>query len=120
MSRLIVTLGLLVVLPGCAQTFDATTLGVPVSMAAPVGQPPAGQHFEVGAHTVHGIFGLVTISQANLEKALAGQLVGGKAVANVKIKTKTKWFDALVTLITAGLIVPRSVTYEGIIVSPSQ
>ena len=32
---------------GCAQTFDATTLGVPVTMAAAAGQPVQGARFEV-------------------------------------------------------------------------
>ena len=32
----------LVLLVGCAQTFDATTLGVPATLASAAGQPPAG------------------------------------------------------------------------------
>jgi len=103
-------------LTGCAQTFDATNLGVPATLASEAGVTPTGQPFKVGAHTVHGLWGLVTMKQARLDRALAGQLVGGDAVAQVRIKTKTSFWDLLVTVLTVGVIAPRSVTYEGIIV----
>ncbi|MEO8450095.1 MAG: hypothetical protein ABI647_09915 [Gemmatimonadota bacterium] len=101
---------------GCAQTFDATTLGVPVSMAGPAGEAPAGTPFRVTAHSVHGLFGLVSMGRPSLEKKLAGQLVGGKAVANLKITTKMRWSDLLLTGLTLGLVAPKTVVYEGIIV----
>ena len=101
---------------GCAQTFDATTLGVPAALAAPAGEAPTGQAFRVSTHSVHGLFGLVTLGRPSMEKALAGQLVGGKAVANLKITTKSRWSDLLFTGLTLGLIAPKTVIYEGIIV----
>ena len=48
--------------------------------------------------------------------ALARQLVGGQEVAQLKIHTRSRFFDLLVTGITLGMIVPRSVTYEGVII----
>jgi hypothetical protein len=101
---------------GCVQTFDSTTLGVPVTMAAAPGEAPAGVPFKTRAHSVHGLFGLITFSQASLQKALARQLVGGQQVAQLKIKTKSRWTDVLFTVFTAGLLVPRTVTYEGVII----
>lgn len=103
-------------LGGCAQTFDATTLGVPATLASAAGETPAGQPFQVTTHTVHALFGLVTVKKASMKKALAGELVGGTAVAQVRIKTKSRFFDLLVTGLTLGLIAPKTVTYEGIIV----
>jgi hypothetical protein len=103
-------------LGGCAQTFDASSLGVPATMASGAGETPTGQAFKVSTHTVHAFWGLVTLKQATLDRALAGQLVGGDAVAQVRIKTKTRWLDLLFTVVTAGVIAPRTVTYEGIIV----
>ena len=100
----------------CTQIFDATTLGVPVTMSAAPGDRPSGKPFKVTAHTVHGLFGLVTISQASLRKGLATQLVGADQVANLKIKTKSRWFDVVITGLTLGLVVPRTVTYEGIVI----
>lgn len=101
---------------GCTQVFDTTTLGVPVSMAAAPGELPPGKPFKVRAHTVHGLFGLITFSQANLRKGLSSQLVGADQVANVKIKTKSRWFDVVITGLTLGLVVPRTVIYEGVVI----
>ena len=109
---------LLLLLAGtaCVQTFDSTTLGVPVTMGAAPGEAPEGAPFKTRTHSVHAMWGLLTVSQANLQKALARQLVGGQQVAQLKIKTKSRWSDVLLTVLTAGLLVPRTVTYEGVII----
>lgn len=109
-------LPLLLAASGCTQVFDATTLGVPVTMSAAPGDLPPGKPFKMTGHTVHGLFGLVTISQASLKKGIATQLVGAEQVANLKIKTKSRWFDVVITGLTLGLVVPRTVTYEGIVI----
>lgn len=100
----------------CTQTFDSTTLGVPVTMATAPGEAVSGEPFKTRSHTVHALFGVVTLSQASLQKALARQLVGGQQVAQLKIKSSSRWSDVLFTLLTAGLLVPRTVTYEGVII----
>ena len=99
----------------CAQTFDATSLGVPATMAAAPGDTTQGTAFRTTAHTIHALFGLLPVSQANLRKALSRQLVGGQGISNLKIKTKSRWTDVLVTALTLGLVVPKTVIYEGII-----
>lgn len=99
----------------CTQTFDATSLGVPATMAVAPGDTTQGTPFRSTAHTVHGLFGLVTVSQANLRKSLARQLVGGEGISNLKIRTRSGWLDVLVTGLTLGLIVPRTVEYTGVI-----
>ena len=98
----------------CTQKFDATTLGVPVSMAPPADTTGAVA-FRSSGKSVHLLFGLFTISQANLQKALARQLVGGQQVSGVKITTKSRWFDVLLTGITLGVVVPRTVIFEGVV-----
>jgi hypothetical protein len=111
------TLGLAALLAaGCSQTFDATSLGVPATMAMAPGDTTTGVPFKSTGHTVHGLFGLVPISHASLRKSLARQLVGGQGVSNLRIKTKSRWFDILITGVTLGLIVPRTVIYEGVII----
>jgi hypothetical protein len=100
---------------GCAETFDATTLGVPVTLASPAGQQPEGTRFRVTSHAVYGFWGLAKIKDPSLRKALAAQLAGGSGVANLKIKVRSRWSDVLVTALTGGLIVPRAVTYEGVV-----
>ena len=105
-----------VALTGCAQSFDATGLGVPATMASAAGEAAVGQPFRVSAHTVHAFWGLVPLGKARLDKALASQLVGGKGVAQLKIKTKSRWTDLLFTGLTLGVIAPKTVIYEGVII----
>jgi hypothetical protein len=102
-------------LTGCANTFDATTLGVPVTLASPAGQPPEGSRFSVTSRAVYGLWGLAKLKEPSLRKALAAQLAGGSGVADLKIRVRSRWSDLLITALTAGLIVPRAVTFEGVV-----
>ena len=106
----------LVATAGCAQTFDATTLGVPATLAADNVAAPQGTAFKVDAKALWAAWGLVPVSQPLLRKALASQLVGGRSIANVRIKTHTSIFDGIISLATLGVLVPRSVTFEGVVV----
>lgn len=103
-------------LAACTQTFDATSLGVPATMAAPAGDVSPGTAFSVRSHTVHAFLGVLTISQAKMPKSLASELVGGSQISQLKIRTKSRLMDLIVTGITLGLIIPRTVIYEGVIV----
>lgn len=114
LSAAIATL-LVVSLAACAQTFDATTLGVPATLATAAGQPPAGERFVVSNKAVFALWGIARLRQPSLRKALSAQLGGGSGVADVRIRVRSRWSDILVTLLTAGLIVPRTVTFEGVV-----
>ena len=103
-------------LTACVQTFDATRLGVPATMAAAAGEVPKGTEFSVTSHSTYVLWGLLPVSSASLQKALAAQLVGAKGVANLKIKVRSRLGDLLITGLTLGLIVPRSVTFSGVVV----
>jgi hypothetical protein len=96
-------------------TFDAATLGVPVTLASPAGQPPEGSRFSVTSRAVYALWGLGRLKQPSLRKALAAQLAGGSGVADLKIKVRSRWSDILITALTTGLIVPRAVTFEGVV-----
>ena len=96
-------------------TFDAATLGVQVTLASPAGQPPEGSRFSVTSRAVYALWGLGRLKQPSLRKALAAQLAGGSGVADLKIKVRSRWSDILITALTAGLIVPRAVTFEGVV-----
>jgi hypothetical protein len=113
--RAALALALLWILAGCAETFDASTLGVPATLASPAGQPPAGDRFKVSSKAVFGLWGIARLKQPSLRKALAAQIAGGSGVADVKIKVRSRWSDLLFTLLTAGIIVPRTVTFEGVV-----
>jgi hypothetical protein len=114
-ARVGLWIALLAVLPGCAESFDATTLGVPASLATPAGQPAEGTRFSVTQRSVYGLWGIATIKSPSLRKALAAQLAGGSGISGLKIKARSRWSDVLITALTAGLIVPRSVTFEGVV-----
>ena len=102
---------------GCAMTFDAQTLGVKATLASPATEPPAGTPFKVTRTGVFLFWGAFPVARPSLENALAGQLVGGAEVANVRIKVRSRFADVLLTVLTAGLVAPRSVTFEGVVVS---
>ena len=113
--RALPALLLLLLLTGCAHSFDAATLGVPVTMASPAGQQPQGDRFVVSSKSVFGFWGLLRFKEPSLRKALAAQLAGGNGVANLRIRVRSRWTDVLFTGLTLGLIVPRTVTYEGVV-----
>jgi hypothetical protein len=107
---------LLSVLPAaCATTFDARTLGVPVTLASPAGEPAEGSRFSVTSRAVYGLWGLARLKEPSLRKALAAQLTGGSGIADLRIKVRSRWSDVLIAALTAGLIVPRAVTFEGVV-----
>lgn len=115
--RLLVTsLVLVLAVTGCSMTFDATRLGVPATMASAAAAPAEGQAFSVTSRAVYAFWGLAKLSQPSLQKALAAQLVGGKQVADLRIRVRSKLSDIIITGLTLGLIVPRAVTIEGVIV----
>jgi hypothetical protein len=115
-SRRALAFAVLLGASGCTQSFDGSTLGVPVTMAGAPGEAVTGTPFKVNTHTVHAFWGLIPLAQADLQKALARQLVGGQQVAQLKIKIKSRWSDVLLTALTLGVVAPRTVTYEGVII----
>jgi hypothetical protein len=101
---------------GCSLTIDSTKLGVPATLASAAGTPPEGERFSVTSRAVYGLWGIIKFSEPKVQKQLAAQLVDGKAIADVKIRVRSKWSDVLITGLTLGLIVPRAVTVEGVVV----
>ncbi|HZM28788.1 MAG TPA: hypothetical protein VFB89_15675 [Gemmatimonadales bacterium] len=104
-----------IILGGCSLNFDATSLGVPVTMASPAGQAAPVDSFRVSSHAIWAFWGIMGLKRPALNKSLASQLAGGKGIADLKIKTHASFTDVLFTIITAGVIVPRSVVYEGVV-----
>jgi hypothetical protein len=100
---------------GCSLTLDTRSLGVPVTMASPPGQATEGERFRVTSRALYAFWGAFRIKQPSLQKTLAGQLTGGKGVADLRITVKSSFGDLLITALTAGLVVPRAVTFEGVV-----
>ena len=103
-------------LSGCALTLDSSHLGVPVSLAGAAERPDSGTPFRITKHAVYLLLGLVPVTQPNLEDVLAGQVGTGTRITNLRVKVRTRWSDLLVTGLTLGLVVPRSVTFDGLVV----
>lgn len=120
MRRFAAVLALGLLTSGCAERFDAASLGVPATMSEPAGQTIAGgQPFRVTSRSLHMFWGLVPASRSSLERALAGQLIDSPQIHSVKIHVRSRWSDLLISALTLGLVVPRAVTYEGV-VAPRQ
>jgi hypothetical protein len=103
-------------LSGCSLAFDASTLGVKVSMAEDAGQPRQGTEFQVSKKAVFLFFGVLTASNPRLDNVLGSQLLDGSEVQHLEIKVRSRWSDILVSVLTVGLVVPRSVTFHGYVV----
>ena len=108
----------LLLLGGCAQTFDATRIGVPVTMAS-AAPTAGGTKFRVSQHATYAFWGLSTVTSPALDRVLKRQLVGASAIRDLKVTTKSRWPDILFTVLTAGLIVPRTVEVQGVVVGDS-
>jgi hypothetical protein len=102
-------------LGACALTFDARSLGVQATMASPATEPAVGDTFRVTRTALHLFWGLYESRGADLQNALATQLGGNGGVANLRVRTWHKWSDILATVLTLGIVVPTSVTFEGVI-----
>ena len=100
----------------CSLTYDATALGVPATLSSSAAEPAQGEHFEVTSRAMWGFWGLVQLSRPDLKKALAHQVAGGTGVADIRIKSKARISDILITFMTVGLLSSRSVTVEGTVV----
>lgn len=116
--RLLVVTGLAVSLTGCALSFDASTLGVRATLAEPAGTTPPGEDFRVNKKAVFLFFGVLKASSPSLEKVLAGQLVDGSEINNLSIEVRSGFPDVLLTILTLGLVVPRTVTFTGTVAPP--
>ena len=119
MIRFLVSRGSVLVLAltlsGCALTLDSSHLGVPVSLAGSAQRPDSGTPFRVTKRAIYMLLGLVPVSQPNLEDVLAGQVNTGSRISNLRVKVRSRWSDLLITGLTLGLVVPRSVTFEGVV-----
>jgi hypothetical protein len=111
-----ITVALALSSSGCALTFDSQHLGVPATMAEPAQAPATGTAFHVTKHPVYLLMGLIPMAQPNLEDILGGQVANGTSIANLRIRVRARWSDLLITAFTAGIVSPRSVTFEGLVV----
>jgi hypothetical protein len=115
-TKRVLVVCLALALPACALSFDAAHLGVPVSLAQPAGQPAQGTPFKVSQHATYLFYGALPVAMPSLATVVGGQVADGTGVADLRVKVRSRWNDLLVTVLTLGLVVPRTVTFEGVVV----
>jgi hypothetical protein len=103
-------------LSACSMTFDASKLGVPVTMGSKAGTPAKGQPFKVSSGSLWVLWGAIPVKKPSLRGPLGSQLVGGQSIEDVKITVGSRWYDVLISVVTLGLITPRTITMEGVVV----
>lgn len=101
---------------GCSYTLDATRLGVPTTLAEAATAQPAGTPFEVKRLQLYLFWGAVAGSRPDLEDVLAGQVGSGGSLANVRVRVYSSLVDVLITGLTLGVVVPRTMAVEGVVV----
>ena len=87
---------------GCAVTYDATHLGVPVSLADAAQAPATGTPFSVTKHPVFVMWGLFSGGEPNLDDLLSGQVGAGAGLAQVRVHSRLTWSDLLFTVISTA------------------
>ena len=113
------TLLLLLSAGACVHTFDARTLGAKTTLGDRASQQPQGESFRVSKTAVYVFWGFGSASRPVLDRVLAGQVSGESEIRNLRVTVKSRFSDVLVTVLTAGVIVPRTITYEGVVVPDS-
>jgi hypothetical protein len=106
-------------LSGCAVVFDARNLGTNVRMAQTPDQQGCPTPFQRSQKAVYLLWGLIPASRPSLEQVLASQVTGTEEITQLRIRMRSRFTDLLVTGLTGGLVVPRSVTFEGCVVPGS-
>ncbi len=107
-------------LSGCALVFDARNLGTNVRMAQAPDQQSCPNPFQRSQKAVYLLWGLIPASKPSLEQVLASQVTGTDEITHLRIRVRSRFTDLLITGFTGGLVVPRSVTFEGCIVPGSE
>jgi hypothetical protein len=115
----VVALALALAAAGCAMTFDATSLGVPASLASSAAQPVVGDTFNVRTKSVYLFWGLFQSVSPSLLNVLQGQVAGGRAVQSLRVRVSRRWSDVLITALTAGVVTPVTVQFQGVVVPGS-
>lgn len=114
-----VALALSLAAAGCAMTFDANSLGVPANLASSAAQPVPGDTFDVHTKAVYLFWGLYPSQTPSLLHVLEGQMAGGRAVQNLRVHVSRRWSDVLITALTAGVVTPVTVQFQGVVVPGS-
>ena len=100
---------------GC---YTLNAVATPSSPILSMSNNPNGdiiKHFSTSMTVHHLIFGLVTINDPEVAKALTNEVTtgGGNGAINIKIHYQMTFVNGLLNVITAGIYNPFTLTIEG-------
>jgi len=107
----IAALALVIIVTGCATLPLESNLGMPISMTDMKSAP--AQTFESQSKAIWLFWGLMELSLPTVDGVVGPVVAGHSGVQNLKITTETDVIDFIVTNLTSGIVVLRTVTIEG-------
>jgi hypothetical protein len=111
-KKLLIALAAACSLSGCynvGMSADADTVGkIMISPEKGV----EGSHFEEKQWVVCWLWGIIG-AEATPSQALAAHIAGDRRVTHLKVWTQQSFVDGLIAAITAGIVAPVTITYEG-------
>lgn len=115
---LLLTLALIVGASGC---YTVNGIGTPADPAISMSNHPTGamlKHFTIAAKVHHLIYGLITLNDPDIAKAVSDEVkaAGGTNAINVKFVYQMTFIDGLCNLITFAVYNPFTLTIEGDVV----
>lgn len=115
---LLFTLTLIFVASGC---YTINMVGTPAEPSISMSNHPTGtmiKHFTFTTQVHHLIYGLVTLNDPDIAKAISGevQAAGGTNAVNVKFVYQMTFINGLCNYITFGVYNPFTLTVEGDVV----
>lgn len=107
----VVVLTFIIIFAGCATLPLESNLDKPVNMTD--GKNAQVRTFVSNSKAIWIFWGLAPISLPTVDGVLMPQVSGHAGVQNLKITTESGFIDHVVTILTQGILVMRTVTIEG-------
>ena len=120
--RFIALIAVLVLLAvGFSGCYTLNAIGTPSDTAISMSNQPSGtmiKHFSMSMKVHHLIYGLVTLNDPEIAKAVSDEVKasGGTHAINVKITYQMTFVDGLVNMITFSVYNPMTMVLEGDVV----
>ncbi len=106
---------------GFSGCYTLNAIGTPSDTTISMSNQPAGtmiKHFSLSMKVHHLIYGLVTLNDPEIAKAVTDEVksAGGVRAVNVKITYQMTFVDGLVNMITFSVYNPMTMVLEGDVV----
>jgi hypothetical protein len=85
-------------------------------MASAAATSATGEPFSISRKSIYLVAGLVHAARPSIDDVLSAQATSNARVADLRIKVRSRFSDILISILTVGMVVPRTVTFEGVVV----